>query len=358
MNIGLLGYGVVGRGVVEEAKKNHNIVKILDIVHTGDRFTKNMQDVLDAKPDVIIECLPNIPVAYDYIKASLKEGISVITSNKANVASHYEEFLQLAKENNCFISFEAAVAGGIPWLHTLCDLKHNDTIESISGIFNGTTNYILDRIFKENLDFKTCLDKAIELGYAELDYSADVDGLDTRYKICLSCNVSFNTHISPEQVPVYGIRYIDEATINYCRENDMVVRLIGYGDKSNAYVMPMLVSNSSIYASVSLNNNCTVVHSEYLGDLSLVGQGAGRYPTADAIMLDVLRPMDGLVIENSMKIENNKEMRFYISGKAISDEYIEEKISDTACITKKMSVQQLTGLVASKEGVFVGGLYD
>lgn len=357
MKIGLLGYGVVGKGVYEEASKNHEIVKILRRKKDGDLFTDDINDVLNSDIDVMVECLTNTPVAYEYIKKALEKGIRVVSSNKAIVAPHYDELIGLAKEHNTSISFEAAVAGGIPWLHALCDLKHNDTINSFRGIMNGTTNYILSRIFNEELSYDVCLQKAIELGYAEADYSSDVDGIDVKYKTCLTANVAFSTSINLDDIQAYGIRYLDDYTLEYARAKGYVIKLIGTADKTNAYVMPMFIRKDEIIASIPLNYNCTIVNTEYMNDLQFIGQGAGRYPTASAVMLDVLRPMDGLDLDNKLEIKNDKEMTFYLSsGKGVDPKYVEKIIPSGAILTKKLPVSKLKDIV--KDGVFVGGFYD
>ena len=357
MRIGLLGYGVVGKGVYDEASKFHKVVKVLRRHKEGELFTDDINEVIKEKPDVIVECLTNTPVAYEYIKMALEAGIRVVSSNKAIVASHYDELLKLAKDNKTNISFEAAVAGGIPWLHALCDLKHNDKINSLKGIMNGTTNYILSKIFDEELSYDECLRKAIELGYAEADYSSDVDGIDVKYKTCLSGNVAFNASISLDDIPAYGIRYLDDYTLEYARAKDYVIKLLGYCDNANAFVLPFFIKKGSNLATISLNYNCTIVNTEYMNDITLIGQGAGRYPTASAIMLDVLRPLDNLATDNRLNITNDKEMVFYLSsGKGVDQKYIAKLIPSGAVLTKKLPVHKLKDIV--KDGIFVGGFYD
>ena len=358
MKIGLLGYGTVGKGVYDLLlNSEHTIVKILDNQDQSlNIITKDFDEVINSDIDTIIECLPNIPVAYEYVAKALNKGINVITSNKALVANHFEELYELTIKNHCYITYEASVAGGIPWLHALCDLKTNDKINSFMGIFNGTTNYILDRMFKENIDFDSCLNSAIELGYAEKNYSSDVDGIDTKYKIFITHNLINNSICDLDDIVCYGIRYINSQVISYCKANNLNCKLIGYGDRNNLFVMPMLVSNEHILAKVDLNNNATIVNTKNMNNLSFIGQGAGRYPTANAICLDVKRPLDSMSIDKHSYITNDYQMSYFLSEKVIDDKYIIQS-NDQGHITKKLSIKKIKELIGDKE-VFVGGIYD
>lgn len=358
MKIGLLGYGTVGKGVYDLLlNSEHQIIKILDNKDNSlDIITNDINDILNSDIDTIIECLPNIPIAYEYVEKALNKGINVITSNKAMVADHYKQLSELSAKNNCFISYEASVAGGIPWLHNLCDLKKFDHLNYFMGIFNGTTNYILDRMFKENIEFNICLNNAIELGYAESNYASDIDGIDVKYKVFITHNLINDSICKLNDIVCFGIRYINNKVINYCKQNNLTCKLIGYGDQNNLFVIPMLINNDHILAKVALNNNATIINTKNMNDLSFIGQGAGRYPTANAIVLDVNRPLTKMVINKHIDITNDYAMHYFINEKVIADEYILQS-NEYGYITKKLTIKQIKELIADQE-VFVGGVYD
>lgn len=312
--VAILGYGVVGKQVYNQIKEKAQVKKILDVATKGELFTSDIDELLKEELDVVFECLPNIEVAFTYQKKVLEKGIDLISSNKAIIKKHYAELVNLSRENKCHFSFEAAVGGGINNLHSLLDMKKHDEITHVKGIMNGTTNYILDNVFNHDISYETALNKAIELGYAEKDYSSDVDGIDVAYKVALSLSLAFDCDVKLDDMKIYGIRYLNDEAIKYAKDNGYVIKLVGYGDKNNAYVMPRFIKKNEVFANIPLNYNCIELGSINQESLKFIGQGAGGVPTADALVSDFYRPFDCLSISNKLDINNEVKVKTYIDG--------------------------------------------
>ena len=310
VNIALLGHGVVGSGVVEvltqncesitkRAKERIEIKYILDKREFNDskfaeKFTKNYSDILnDDDVKIVVEVMGGLSPAYEYVKEALLKGKSVVTSNKELVAEKGHDLLKIANEKNCNFLFEASVGGGIPIILPIHQcLAANEVIE-IAGILNGTTNFILTKMIHDNVSFNEALKMAQELGYAERDPSADIDGDDACRKICILATLAYGKHVYPESVHVVGIRNIDIKDVKYAKECDCVIKLIGRVKKLNdgkleIEVEPMLVSNNSQLAGVEDVFNGILVRGDSTGDVVFYGKGAGKLPTASAVVADII----------------------------------------------------------------------
>ena len=310
VNIALLGHGVVGSGVVEvltqncesitkRAKERIEIKYILDKREFNDskfaeKFTKNYSDILnDDDVKIVVEVMGGLSSAYEYVKEALLKGKSVVTSNKELVAEKGHDLLKIANEKNCNFLFEASVGGGIPIILPIHQcLAANEVIE-IAGILNGTTNFILTKMIHDNVSFNEALKMAQELGYAERDPSADIDGDDACRKICILASLAYGKHVYPENVHVVGIRDIDIKDVKYAKECDCVIKLIGRVKKLNdgkleIEVEPMLVSNNSQLAGVEDVFNGILVRGDSTGDVVFYGKGAGKLPTASAVVADII----------------------------------------------------------------------
>lgn len=310
VNIALLGHGVVGSGVVEvltqncesitkRAKERIEIKYILDKREFNDskfaeKFTKNYSDILnDDDVKIVVEVMGGLSPAYEYVKEALLKGKSVVTSNKELVAEKGHDLLKIANEKNCNFLFEASVGGGIPIILPIHQcLAANEVIE-IAGILNGTTNFILTKMIHDNVSFNEALKMAQELGYAERDPSADIDGDDACRKICILASLAYGKHVYPESVHVVGIRDIDIKDVKYAKECDCVIKLIGRVKKLNdgkleIEVEPMLVSNNSQLAGVEDVFNGILVRGDSTGDVVFYGKGAGKLPTASAVVADII----------------------------------------------------------------------
>jgi len=310
VQVAILGYGTVGSGVAEvltghEDSIFHKIddfIKLKYILDVRDfpdspfagRFVKDFS-VIESDPevDIVVETIGGAGVALDFTRRALEAGKSVVTSNKELVAAHGYELLQLAKSRGASYLFEASVGGGIPIIRPLSQcLAANDILE-IYGILNGTTNYILTRMIRAGLSFDAALREAQEKGYAERDPSADIDGHDACRKICILSAIAFGRHVYPEQVPTEGIRGVTLADVGYAGAAGKRVKLLGRAirmedGKVCAYVAPHLIDDSSPLAGVEDVFNGISVRGDATGDVMFYGRGAGKLPTASAVVGDVI----------------------------------------------------------------------
>lgn len=303
MKIGILGFGTVGSGVYEiltESKnsmlKNIEISKIF--IRNKNKLSKsnmtlNIDDVLDDDSiDLIVEVMGGIHPAYEYIMRALKSKKHVVTANKAVVAKYLNEFTHVANENNVAFIYEASVGGGIPWVKSIKQAKRIDEITEVKGIFNGTSNFILYNMFKMGYDFNDILKIAQEKGYAEADPSADIDGVDIQRKLAITSSLAFDTIVTEENIPVFGIRNVSKNDIDYFKKQNLTLKLIAESvrdkDKFCSCVEPVLFSNNSIEANVSENFNIGSLTGSTIGELKFYGQGAGKLPTGNAIVQDII----------------------------------------------------------------------
>ena len=292
VKIGLLGAGTIGFGVVELADQTDDlkIIKILDrrdIPELRDRLTTVPDSILeDPEIDTVIELLGGVEPAFTWVSKALLSGKNVVTANKFLVSEKLPELLEAARKGSAQLRFSAAVGGGIPILVNLLRARRLDTVQEVGGVLNGTTNYILTKMAEDGLDFDVALKQAQELGYAEADPTADVSGLDTLRKVILLSAVSFGL------LPVDGMLLEGIENIDLFREPDSKVRLIGCCGKNEngtvySYVEPVLLKPYSTFAGVTSNFNQVMYKGKNSGTISLYGQGAGRYPTASAVLRDL-----------------------------------------------------------------------
>lgn len=299
MKIALLGYGTVGGGVYELLKNREDVTikYVLDRELHPELGEKSVTDyaavLADGEVDTVVELIGGLEPSYGYITAAMKAGKNVVTANKYLLATYYKELAELSAEKGVSFRTGAAVGGGIPWLSNLERVKRTAQISEISGIMNGTTNYILDTMHKKGYDFDSVLKDAQDLGYAEADPSADIDGLDIQRKCIISANVAFDTQLSDKQVPAFGIRSITTDDIAGFKDMGYVCKLYASARRvpDNAVsvvVEPTLFPAGMLEASVPANFNLITCVSEFSGRQSFFGQGAGRFPTANAVVEDLL----------------------------------------------------------------------
>ena len=305
----VLGYGVVGSGVVHVLDKNSDIISsnagqeisvkyILDVREFPESpykhlFAKDFEVILnDPEIVVVVEAIGGTGAALTYTQRCLEAGKNVVTSNKELVAEHGSKLLRLAKEKEVNYLFEASVGGGIPVIRPLTQCMTANIINEIYGILNGTTNYILTGMERNNTGFSDALHEAQQKGYAESDPSADIEGFDTCRKICILSSLAFGVHIYPQQVPTEGITGITSNDMRYADKLGYKVKLLGRaratGDNISAYVAPHLISKDSLLAVVDDVMNGVVIRGNVVGNVVLCGKGAGKLPTASAIVADVI----------------------------------------------------------------------
>ena len=310
IRIAVLGYGTVGSGVVKVIQTNAKIIAkragqevevkyVLDLRDFPDdpiqsKVVHDFNVILeDPEVDIVVETMGGTRPAYEFVKKSLLAGKSVCTSNKELVAAYGAELVHIAKSKTVNFLFEASVGGGIPIIRPLNQSLTADRIEQINGILNGTTNYILTKMAQEGSDFADVLKEAQELGYAEKDPTADVEGYDACRKIAILTSLAYGQQVDYEDIYTEGITKITPEDMQYAEELDMTIKLLGtsrkIGDDSfYAMVAPFLVGKSSPLYSVNDVFNAVFVHGNVLGDAMFYGSGAGKLPTASAVVADVV----------------------------------------------------------------------
>ncbi|MCI9146113.1 MAG: homoserine dehydrogenase [Eubacterium sp.] len=311
MKVAVMGYGTVGSGVVEVIEAHSNTIpkkiggESLEVSHILDLrdfpgdphealFTKDFNDILnDPEVKIVAETMGGVNPAFDFTMKLLKAGKSVVTSNKELVAQKGLELLQAAEESGSNYLFEASVGGGIPIIRPLTQCLAANNIEGVAGILNGTTNFILTMMIEKDMSFDEALKIAQEKGYAEKDPIADVEGHDACRKVCILASLAFGKHVYPSQVETEGITNITLEDVSYINSANGVIKLLGqikYIDDNRiaAFVSPAVVYNGSQLASVKDVFNAILVRGDAVGDVCFYGPGAGKLPTASAVVADII----------------------------------------------------------------------
>lgn len=311
IKVALLGVGTVGTGVYKLIQRRADVMvrtigaemevsKIL--VHNLNKqregidaslLTDNWQEIVnDPEIQIVVEVMGGIEPARTMILEALHAGKHVVTANKDLLAAHGKELLDAAEEKHCDLLFEAAVAGGIPIIRPLKQCLAGNEIDEVIGIVNGTTNYILTKMFEENMSFEEALAKATELGYAEADPTADVEGLDAGRKVAIMASIAFHSRVIFDDVYTEGITKITSDDIAYAKEFDSVIKLLGVAHNTEGGievgVYPMLLNKEHPLASVRDSFNAVFVHGDAVDDAMFYGRGAGELPTASAVMGDII----------------------------------------------------------------------
>ena len=307
----LLGFGTVGTGVYKVLQKQkedmipkfgsqieikkilvRNLEKAAAKVEDPAVLTNNWDEIVnDPEIDIVIELIGGIEPARSYILAALNAGKHAVTANKDLIAVHGKELLDAAEANHVDFLFEAAVAGGIPIIRPLKECLAGNHMAEVMGIVNGTTNFILTKMTQEGMEFKDALALATELGYAEADPTADIEGLDAGRKVAILASVAFNSRVVFNDVYTEGIAKITSKDIHYAKEMGRDIKLLGVArneaDGIEAYVCPMLIPSSHPLATVNDSYNAVFVHGDAVEDAMFFGRGAGELPTASAVVGDV-----------------------------------------------------------------------
>lgn len=299
MNAVIIGYGVVGKGIEILAKQ----LDALNIKHVFVRkekedlpyFSSDMDMVISKDVDIVFECLNGLEPANTLITNALMNGKHVITSNKAVVATYLDTYLELAKEHNASLQVEACVAGGIPFIDALLKLSRLEELNGFEGIFNGTSNYILDCMQKEDKDFDEVLKDAQDLGYAEKDPSNDIDGVDVYYKTKIANSIAFQAKIV--DIPYYaGIRTIQAKDIELAKRNQKVIRHVAISKQMNneitSMIAPCYLNPSDFLANVPSNYNAQKILANSFDTLGYYGQGAGQLATAQAMVQNAIDTLE------------------------------------------------------------------
>lgn len=391
MKIALMGFGVVGSGVGEIIKNSNDALKgrsgeeieikwILDLRDFPDSpfkcFTKDFNDILnDDEVEIAVEVMGGTKPAYEFTKRLLLAGKHVVTSNKELVAKHGTELLQIAKEHNVNYLFEASVGGGIPIIRPLYSSLSANELTDITGILNGTTNYILTRMIKGGKTFEEALKEAQEKGYAEKDPTADVEGHDTCRKIAILASLAFGRYVDSDEIETEGITKITLADVEYANAIGGVIKLIGMAEKCSdgvyARVCPAILDASHPLAGIDDVFNGIMVKGDAIGDVMFYGRGAGSLPTASAVVSDIIdtvKHKDTHIrlewaegAEGYLKNSGEQEFEFYLRLKGDRDSFTQQGFTsedgyktvtlsgdeykgEFAVITPKMSGDAITSL--------------
>ncbi len=332
IKIAVLGYGTVGSGVVEIIHTNGAVIAqrigdtpeikyVLDLrefpgTPVENLVTHDFEDIVnDEEVKIVVEVMGGIEPAYTFVKRSLLAGKSVVTSNKALVAKHGAELLEIAKKNHINFLYEASVGGGIPIIRPLTSSLTGDVIEEITGILNGTTNYMMSKMYYENADYDAVLKEAQAMGYAERDPSADVEGHDACRKIAILASIITGKQVDFEDIYTEGIAEVSLKDIKYAKAMDMKIKLLASckrsGKKICAIVAPHLVSKNHPLYNIEDVFNAIFVKGNMLGDSMFYGSGAGKLPTASAVVGDIVE---------AAKNPNRSMMSVWDAEKAVLEE--------------------------------------
>ena len=363
--IALLGMGTVGGGVYEiiERQKEEMPFKIgaaLEVVKVlvrnkakyadripAEKLTDVWEDVIgDDSIDIVVEVMGGIEPARTYIKAALENGKHVVTANKDLMAMHGHELLELAGEHHCDLLFEAAVAGGIPIIRPLKQCLAGNNITEIMGIINGTTNFILTKMKEDGMDFGEALQLATDLGYAEADPTADIEGYDAGRKLAIMASIAFHTSVTFDDVFTEGITKITAKDMRYAKEMGCSIKLLGIAKNTETgievKVHPTMIPENHPLAAVNDSFNAVFVHGDAVDDAMFYGRGAGALPTGSAVVGDIMDVARNMLFHCNGRIGCScyKNLPIKQIGDTTSRYYIRMRLEDRA------------GTLAAMAGVF------
>ena len=303
LNIGLFGFGTVGRGlydVLEETRlKEAHIKRVCVRDITKERgvkaeFTDNPDDIFnDPEINLVVELIDNAEASYHIVRRALESGIPVVTGNKKMLAYHLEELIAIQREKQVPLLYDASACGSIPVIRNLEEYYDNDLLISVKGILNGSSNFILSKIFNENMSYPAALKLAQDLGFAESDPSLDIDGFDSLFKLIIITMHAFGRYVSPEKIFVYGISQMNDDDIRFATEKKRRIKLVAHVEKLPdgrmiMSVMPHLISRDKYIYSVEDEFNGVVIKGKFYYKQFMFGRGAGGYPTGSAVLSDIM----------------------------------------------------------------------
>ena len=302
LKIGLFGFGVVGQGLYHVLNETHGVkaeikkicVKNRDKLRNLDTaiFTYEKTDILgDTDIDIVVELIDDASAAFALVKSALDHGKHVVTANKRMLAENLQEIYDLQKKHNRSVLYEGAVCGSIPILRNLEEYYDNDLITSIEGIFNGSTNYILTKVFEGNKTYGEALKAAQDLGFAESDPSLDVKGIDPKFKLAIVIAHTFGVFVKPENIINIGIDKISAIDLKYAKENNLIIKLVAraykLGSKIVGFVAPQFIPADHMLTFVRNEYNAVLVEGAFAEKQVFIGKGAGGYPTGSAVLSDI-----------------------------------------------------------------------
>ena len=300
--IGMFGFGVVGQGLYDiiKTKKLNLEIKRFVIKNAekkrllpAELFTTNPDDIINDKEiNTVVELIDDADAAFDITKRALQNGKNVVSANKKMIATHLEELTLIQEEYGTSLLYEGAVCGSIPIIRNLEEYYDNELLHSICGIFNGSSNYILSKIFNENQSYNVALKQAQDLGFAETDPTLDVGGFDPKYKLAIVAGHAYGLYVNPDEILNIGIDKLDEADIRYAKEKNFKIKLIPFAKEINSnqvvlYVLPRFITSENILFNVENENNGVLVKAAFADEQFFYGKGAGGHPTGSAVLSDI-----------------------------------------------------------------------
>jgi homoserine dehydrogenase len=355
LKIGLFGFGCVGQGLYHVLHETHGVkaeIKKICVKHKDKQrpidvsyFTFEATDILnDPEIDVVVELIDDANAAFEIVKKAVEKGKHVVTANKKMLAEHLQEIYDLQQKYDRSILYEGSVCGSIPILRNLEEYYDNDMIASIEGIFNGSTNYILTKVFEEKRSYPEALKAAQELGFAESDPSLDVKGYDPKFKLTIAIAHTFGVFVKPEDIINLGIDKISEADLQYAKENKLTIKLVAraykLGGKIVGFVAPQFILQDHMLASVRNEYNAVLVEGAFAEKQIFIGKGAGSYPTASAVLSDI----------SALTFDYRYEYKKYTQGEGFS-------FSNDALVDVIISFQDKT-LVTPSDFENFGGVFQ
>ena len=335
--LGIFGFGVVGQGLYDIIKtKKLNIEIKRFVIKHGDKkrsidqslFYTDPNDILnDPEINTVVELIDDADAAFDIVSKALRGGKNVVSANKKMIANHLTELVKLQQEYGTSLLYEGSVCGSIPIIRNLEEYYDNELLHSVSGIFNGSSNYILTKIFQENMPYSLALKQAQDLGFAETDPSLDVDGYDAKYKLAIVAAHAYGIYVDPDELLNIGIGTISEHDVRFAKEKNLKIKLIPVAQEINdakvvLYVLPKLVSANNILFNVENEYNGVQVQAAFSDQQFFYGKGAGGHPTGAAVLSDItaLRYNYRYEYKKHLKTENlsytsNYELKVYLRYK-------------------------------------------
>ncbi|NLO82524.1 MAG: homoserine dehydrogenase [Clostridiales bacterium] len=366
VKIALLGIGNVGSGVWEILERNHDRIskytgvpievkrvlvrdvnKKRNVSVPADLLTASYADIVDdPEIKIVVELMGGLNPAYDYIKQAIENKKSVVTANKAVISHYGRELIELARRNQVELRFEGSVGGGIPIINTLNKSLAANEIDTIVGIINGTTNYILTQMTNQGVDFDTALKMAQQKGYAEADPSSDIDGEDAAFKLSILTFIAFGVQVPPQDIPREGITRISEKDIQYAAQLGYTIKLLAtakkHDGKLDLHVHPALVPNNHPLAAVNDEFNALFIKGDAIGEFMMYGKGAGSLPTGSAVMGDIMDIAAALPAGSPSKLNrlngfDEDVERLKINGEGWGEYYIRLEVVDRPGVLGKIS---------------------
>jgi len=353
LTIGIFGFGVVGQGLhdIIKSKKLNLIIKRFVIKHPDKKrsldqslFSTDAASILeDPEIDTVLELIDDAEAAFDIVSTALKAGKNVVSANKKMIATHLKELVDIQLANNTSLLYEGAVCGSIPIIRNLEEYYDNELLHSVSGIFNGSSNYVLSKIFNENMRYSTALKQAQDLGYAETDPTLDVGGYDAKYKLSIIASHAYGLFIDPDEVLNIGIDKLSEHDVRFAKEKNLKIKLIPTAREINdknviLYVIPKFITADNILYNVEDEYNGVQVQAAFADQQFFYGKGAGGHPTGSAVLSDItaLRydyryEYKKHIHDRGLNYSTNWELKVYLSYK--NDDLI-GKLGFTSIIEK------------------------